>query len=61
MTLTCDHNLANAFAGTFAFLPTQIPTLKNQKSLPLPTHDNIMDIYTIGQCNFTIFDLLKIN
>ena len=43
------------------FFQTQKPTLKNQKSLPLPTHDNIVDIYTIGQCNFTIFDLLKIN
>jgi len=43
------------------FFPTQKPTLKYQKSLPLPTHDNIVDIYTIGQCNFTIFDLLKIN
>jgi len=43
------------------FFPTQNPTLKNQKSLPLSTHDNIVDIYTIGQCDFTIFDLLKIN
>ena len=33
MTLTCDHNSANAFAGTFAFLPTLEPTQKKQKSL----------------------------
>lgn len=33
MTLTCDHNLANAFAGTFAFLPTIDPIQKKQKSL----------------------------
>ena len=33
MTLTYDHNSANPFAGTFAFLPTLEPTQKKQKSL----------------------------
>jgi hypothetical protein len=43
------------------FFPTHNPTLKNQKSLPLPTHDNTVDIYTIYQGVFTTFDVLKIN
>jgi hypothetical protein len=28
-------------------LAEQNPTLENQKSLPLTTHDNVVDIYTI--------------
>jgi hypothetical protein len=43
------------------FFPTHKPTQKNQKSLPLPTHDNTVNFYTIYQGNFTTFDLLKIN
>ncbi len=43
MTLTYDHNSANAFAGTFAFLPTLDPTQKNQKSLQATAQ---------GQCKF---------
>ena len=43
------------------FFPTHKPTQKNQKSLPLPTHNNTVNIYTICQGNFTTFDLLKIN
>lgn len=43
------------------FFPTLNPTLKNQKSLPFPTHDNIVDFYTIRQWIFTIFDPIKFN
>jgi hypothetical protein len=43
------------------FFPTHKPMQKNQKSLPLPTHDNTVDIYTIYQGIFTTFDVLKIN
>ncbi len=50
-----------ARSSIFGFFPTHKPTLKNQKSLPLPTHDKIVDIYTIRQCDFTIFELLKIH
>jgi hypothetical protein len=32
-SLTSQHKTANAFAGTFAFLPTFEPTQKKQKSL----------------------------
>ena len=32
-SLTLRHKIANAFAGTFAFLPTLEPTQKKQKSL----------------------------
>ena len=32
-SLTSQHKTANAFAGTFAFLPTLEPTQKKQKSL----------------------------
>lgn len=32
-SLTLRHKTANAFAGTFAFLPTLEPTQKKQKSL----------------------------
>jgi hypothetical protein len=31
-SLTSQHKTANAFAGTFAFLPTLEPTQKKQKS-----------------------------
>ncbi|SDD30161.1 hypothetical protein SAMN05216323_11276 [Williamwhitmania taraxaci] len=33
MTLTYDNSSANAFAGTFAFLPSHRPALKKQKNL----------------------------
>lgn len=32
-SLTSQHKTGKAFAGTFAFLPTLIPTQKKQKSL----------------------------
>ena len=38
-TLTTYYN-ANAFAGTFAFLPTLEPTLKNKKSLQANAPDS---------------------
>ncbi len=49
-----------ARSSTFGFSNAQANAIP-PKSLPLPTHDKIVDIYTIGQCNFTIFDLLKIH
>jgi len=42
------------------FFQTHNRTLKNQKSLPLPTHDNIVDFYTIRQCIFTIFNPINL-
>ena len=48
MTLTYDHNSANAFAGTFAFLPMLEPTQKKQKSLQATAQ---------GQCKLDTADL----
>jgi hypothetical protein len=42
-SLTSRHKIANAFAGTFAFLPTLDPTQKKQKSLQATAQ---------GQCKF---------
>jgi hypothetical protein len=48
MILTCDNNSANAFAGTFAFLPSHRPALKKQKSLQANAR---------GQCKLDTTDL----
>jgi hypothetical protein len=51
MTLTYDHNSANAFAGTFAFLPTLEPIQKKQKSLQATAQ---------GQCKLDKADDLRL-
>ena len=48
MILTYDNNSANAFAGTFAFLPSHRPALKKQKSLQANAQ---------GQCKLSTTDL----
>jgi hypothetical protein len=48
MILTYDNNSANAFAGTFAFLPSHRPALKKQKSLQANAQ---------GQCKPSTTDL----
>ena len=48
MTLTCDNNSANAFAGTFAFFASHRPALKKQKSLQANAR---------GQCKLDTTDL----
>ena len=48
MISTYDHNSANTFAGTFAFLPTLNPSQKRQKSLQATTQ---------GQCKLDTADL----
>jgi hypothetical protein len=48
MTLTYDHNSANTFAGTFAFLPTLTQLKKKQKSLQATAQ---------GQCKLDTTDL----
>jgi len=47
-SLTSRHKTANAFAGTFAFLPTLEPTQKKQKSLQATAQ---------GQCKLDTADL----
>jgi len=47
-SLTSRHKTANAFAGTFDFLPTLEPTQKKQKSLQATAQ---------GQCKLDTADL----